>query len=87
VHGVAGLFDNARGIGKDDLVVFAVEYALDAVARGLSFWGDGREWLADQGIDECGFADVGLADDVDKSRFVIMRKVWGWILHEMVELR
>src|ERR1700733_2413006 len=63
---VFGLVD-AGSIYQDDLGVFAIEDALNAIAGGLRFRGDDGDFLADESIDECGFASVGAAYDCDET--------------------
>jgi hypothetical protein len=62
------LMDAGR-VYQDDLSVFAIQDALDAVAGGLGFGGDDGDFLADEGIDERGFARVGAAYDCDETGF------------------
>src|SRR5580704_2289479 len=72
---------DAGSVYQDDLGVFAIENALDAITGGLRFRGDDGDFLADQSIDECGFASVGAAYDCDETglewhRCSIVR-LWG----------
>ena len=69
----AGLVD-AGSIDKDDLrggiCVFArgnLDHAHDAVARGLRLGGDNGYLFAGEGVEERAFADVGPAENGDKS--------------------
>ena len=59
--------DDAWGVGVDDLEVFAVDDAHDAMAGGLGLAGDDAEAFAHEGVHEGGFTYVGIADDVYKS--------------------
>jgi hypothetical protein len=59
---------DARRIDQNDLRVFAIEDALNAIAGGLRFRRDDGDFLADESIDERGFARVGAADDCDETR-------------------
>ena len=63
-------FQNTRRIGIDDLEVVAVDDTQNPVARGLRLRRDDRQLFADQCVHECRFADVGIPDDIYKTRFV-----------------
>ena len=65
---VFGLVDAGR-VYQDDLSVFAIQDALNAIAGGLGLGRDDGDFLADEGIDECGFARVGAAYDCDETGF------------------
>ena len=52
-----------RGIDKNELCVIGIVYAGDAVARGLRLARSDADFLADQRVQQRGFADIGLADD------------------------
>src|ERR1700723_1600468 len=58
---------DARRVDQNNLRVFAVENALDAIASGLRFGGDDGDFLADEGFDERGFARVESAYDSDET--------------------
>jgi hypothetical protein len=60
---------NAGRIYEDDLGVVAIEDALNAVARGLRFRGNDGDFLADERVDEGGFAGIGAANDRDETGF------------------
>ncbi len=62
--------ENARRIGIDDLEIVAVDDAQNPVARGLRLGGDDRKPFAHERVHERGFSHVGIADDVDETRFV-----------------
>ena len=65
---VFGLVDAGR-VNQDDLGVFAIEDALNAIAGGLRLGRDDGDFLADESIDEGGFARVGATDDCDEAGF------------------
>jgi len=58
---------DAGCVDQDDLGVFAIEDALNAIAGGLGFGRDDGDFLADEGVDERGFARVGAAYDCDET--------------------
>ena len=62
------LVDDARCIGKYDLVARFVHDADDAPAGGLRFGCDDGQAFTHQGIAEGGFSCIRQADDVDKTR-------------------
>ena len=63
-------FQHARGVREDDLRIVGVDNAHNAVARGLRLEGCDRNALAHEQIHERGFADIGIADDIDETGFV-----------------
>ena len=65
---VFGAVDSGR-IDQDDLRVFAIQNALDAIAGGLRLGRNDRDFLADEGVDQSGFSRVGAPDDRDEARF------------------
>ena len=65
-----GGFEDARGVGVDDLEVVAGDDTHDAVAGCLSLGGDDGEALADQRVHEGRFPDIGIPDDIYEARFV-----------------
>ncbi len=67
--------EGAGGIGIDNLVVGAIEYAHHAVAGGLCFWRDDAELFAEQGVHERGLTRVGVADNIHKTS--LMRSFQG----------
>ena len=54
-------------VDEDDLTFGACDDALDAVAGGLRLRGDDGDFLADEAIEERGFAGIGAADDGDEA--------------------
>ena len=73
LHLVVG-FQHTRGVGKDDLHVFRVDDAHDAVTRGLSFKGGYADAFAYQLIHQCGLAHIGVAYNIYKSCLVLHLK-------------
>ena len=69
LHHVGGI-EHARQVGIDNLVVVAVDDALDSVPGSLRLGGHDGDLLADQLVHEGAFAHVGVADDVDEARTV-----------------
>ena len=63
---VSGLVDAGR-VYQDDLGVVAIQDALNAIAGGLGLGRDDGDFLADERIDERGFAGVGTPDDRDET--------------------
>jgi len=59
---------DSRRIDQNDLRVFAIEDALNAIAGGLRFRRDNGDFLADESIDERGLPRVGAAYDCDETR-------------------
>ncbi len=57
-------FYDAGCVGKDDLVVLIIQDAEDAVAGCLDFGGSYSKLLAEEGIEQGGFARVGRTEDV-----------------------
>ena len=62
-----GRLEDARGVGVHYLVVISVDYSHNPVPGGLGLGGDDGQPLAYEGVHQCGFAHVGVADDVDES--------------------
>ena len=64
---------NARGVDENDLAAQPaflsghVDDPQDAVAGGLRLGADDGQFLADQRIEQRGFAGVGTAQDADES--------------------
>ena len=54
-------------IGIDHLEVFSIDDAEYSVSRCLRFGCDDRESFSNECIHECGFANIGVSHDVDKS--------------------
>ena len=61
-------FEYAGSVGKADLHLGRVEYAHDAVARGLCLEGGNGDALAHEKIHERAFPNIGIAYDIDKTR-------------------
>jgi hypothetical protein len=60
-----------RSVGVDNLVVGRVDDAHDAMACGLRLRCDDGDAFADEVVHQSRFADVRVADDVDKACFVV----------------
>ena len=58
-------FEQARAVGEDELRVVPGEEADDGDARGLWLRRYDGEVLADEGVQQCGLADVGSAGEGD----------------------
>ena len=63
-------FQDTRRIGIDDLEVVAVDDTQNPVARGLRLGSDNGKAFAHQRVHQRRFPHVGVADDVDKTRFM-----------------
>ena len=57
------LFAQAGGIGKDELAVLVLHHRVDGVAGGAGLVGHDQAVLAQDVVDEAGFAHIGAADD------------------------
>jgi hypothetical protein len=66
VHAVRRLVD-ARGVDEHDLAGGARADAENPVPRGLGLVGDDRDLLADEPVEERGFASVGPPHERDQS--------------------
>src|SRR5690348_5377178 len=66
VESLRGAMNSGR-IDEYDLTVFAIEDALDAVARGLRAGRDNGHFAADNCVDERGFPGVGAAENGDEA--------------------
>ena len=60
-------FDDARRVGKDNLVFTGGEDAFDAVSGGLHFRRYNSEFSAQQGIKQGAFPGIGLSENVYNS--------------------
>ena len=60
---------NAGRIDEDDLRHVLRQNAQDAIARGLWFRRDNRNFLTQQGVEQGGLAHVRFADDGHKAGF------------------
>ena len=67
VDGFVAFLVNAGGIDEDKLVVAAGVDAKQGMPRGLRFAAGDSDFLADEVVNEGGFADVGAADNGDVS--------------------
>ena len=67
VDGFAAVLVDAGGIDEDELVVAAAVDAKQGMPRGLRFAAGDGDFLAEEVVDEGGFADIGAADDGDVS--------------------
>ena len=73
---VVGLVD-AGGIDKDDLGLGRSEDAAQAVAGGLGSGGGDGDFLADEGVHQRRFADIGPTDDGDEPRSEPFCRHWN----------
>ena len=69
----------AGGIGKDELAVLVLYHCVDGIAGRTGFVGDDQTVLAQNMVDEAGFADVGAANDGNRDAvirvFLVLLKV------------
>lgn len=56
--------EDTRSIAVDNLHVFGIDNTHDAMTGGLRLVGDDTDTLTDEGIHQCGLADVWVADDI-----------------------
>ena len=70
---------DAGGIDEDDLVLARGVDAEQRVPRGLRFFAGDGDFLADEVVDEGGFADVGTTNDGDVSGARVHGGSWKWV--------
>jgi hypothetical protein len=67
VHGAAMARLETGGINEDELLVFARQHAMDAMARGLRLARHDGDLGTDQGVGQRGLAHIGAANDGNKA--------------------
>ena len=69
----------AGGVGKNELAVLVLHHRVDGIAGRTGFVGDDQTVLAQNMVDEAGFADVGAANDGNRDAvirvFLVLLKV------------
>ena len=70
---VVGL-EHAWRVAEDDLRVIGIDDSHDAVARGLRLEGGNGNAVAHQEVHERGLSHVGIAHDIDESRFMVLHR-------------
>src|SRR5690606_36709495 len=78
VHGTAVAGLEAGGVDKDELLVFAGENAVYAVAGGLRLARDDGDLAADQGIGQGGLAHVGAAHEGNEAAAKRRAHLFSW---------